>query len=242
MALSAKFPNPNQTGTPQVNTPSGTHPQHPTTPGSSLAIWQSFTQHRRNLQVQKTTVYEDKPAKSEAQHRRHELTFVRSNEENSAAFDLAGITDVSPEDFFGALVIQHPSALGWVPSKHSASCVIVSFEDSCSRDAAVHAGVTVKNLMVPGVPTVGLANSVYQVSLDGLPLMNREVLATALRATMGRYGHILDIKLCTDKFHLLTGRGSVLLDISAASGEDAYLALEHERNGHTLQLLQERRA
>ncbi|KAJ8662595.1 hypothetical protein O0I10_001557 [Lichtheimia ornata] len=100
-----------------------------------------------------------------------------------------------------------------------------------------------------------MESSVYVVHLSGLPLMKRDDLAIAIRDNMYRYGHVLDVKVCTDEFNLLTGKGSVLLDTSPNDREDPISALEHEihmetgsqahrfskmaRHGYSLQLLQE---
>ncbi|CDH60774.1 predicted protein [Lichtheimia corymbifera JMRC:FSU:9682] len=81
-----------------------------------------------------------------------------------------------------------------------------------------------------------MESSVDLVSLQGLPLVKRETLASAIRSNMSRYEQVLDVKVCTDEFNLLTGKDSVLLDTSPANQVTSFAPLEHEvhmeTNGH----------
>ncbi|KAG0163016.1 hypothetical protein DFQ30_000858, partial [Apophysomyces sp. BC1015] len=73
--------------------------------------------------------------------RRIERTWVRSNEANSAAFDIAASSATSPSDFLRALTSAYPEAVGTIPSKHSTTCVIVAFAKPEARDPACGASV-----------------------------------------------------------------------------------------------------
>ncbi|KAG0173069.1 hypothetical protein DFQ30_008974 [Apophysomyces sp. BC1015] len=215
---------PPQTGTPQHSTHTGTTAQ------TSLQIWQSFTAYARGIRPKRETVFEDKVATTAMNQRRIERIWVRSNEANSAAFDIAASSATSPSDFLRALTSAYPEAVGTIPSKHSATCVIVAFVTPEARDWACSVGVVVNEFTFLGMPTIDMESTAYQIALEGLPLVPRDILGPALRTTFSRYGKVLGVQLCTDSFGLLTSKGFILLDTSSADSvsDSGYQRLEHE--------------
>ncbi|KAG0168718.1 hypothetical protein DFQ29_010045 [Apophysomyces sp. BC1021] len=83
-----------------------------------LSDWQSFTTYARGIRPKREMVFKDKVAKMTMNQRRIERIWVRSNEANSAAFDIAASSATSPSDFLRALTSAYPEAVGTIPSKH----------------------------------------------------------------------------------------------------------------------------
>lgn len=66
--------------------------------------------------------------------------------------------------------------------------VIIAFDSAESRTTACSVGIAVRGFTVIGTPTLPPTSSIYQVSLEKLPLMRSDSLTPLLTEALSRYG------------------------------------------------------
>ncbi|ORE04479.1 hypothetical protein BCV72DRAFT_257278 [Rhizopus microsporus var. microsporus] len=171
---------------------------------------ETLTAYARDFREANLTVFENAEAKAAVRDRNQDQLWVQSNEMNSAAFDLKQLS-VLPADFYEALVNQYPSAIEAVPVRQEAiNGVIIAFDSAESRITACNIGIAVGSFTVIGTPTLLPTSSIYQVSLEKLPLMRSDSLTPLLTETFSRYGTVLHAGLYRDPVsRLFFGKGSM---------------------------------
>lgn len=118
-------------------------------------IWQSFRHHARTAPGQREYVFRDTEAQAVVDRSRAEKIWVRSAAANSAVFTVAAHREMTPAAFVERLPTICPEAVGLIPSPHSPSCAIVSFDSEEARDKACTESLTINGLLFIGNPHVG---------------------------------------------------------------------------------------